>query len=163
MLGLAGGTVQAQTLGDLISSSTAAFYKFADPTDITIEVKVWGSVQYPGLYEVRQGTRLSTLLTLAGGPVGGSDSRMRRTYTIRVWRPQPNSGVYEAISETRMENEIAMLGDDSFSVFRAECLGSLLVSQGLKRFRLGCDLNDPGPMLGPCALVSKLAARAVLA
>ncbi len=38
---------------------------------------------------------------------------MRRTYTIRLLRPQPNSGVYQAISETRMENEIAMLSNDS--------------------------------------------------
>ena len=113
MIGLAGETVQAQTLGDLISSNAGAYYKFADPTDITIEVKVWGSVQYPGLYEVPQGTRLSTLLTLAGGPLGGSDSRTRRTYTIRHLRPQPNSGVYQAISESLMENEIVMLNDDS--------------------------------------------------
>ena len=111
MIGLAGGTVQAQTLNDL-RSNTAAYYRFADPTDITIEVKVWGSVQYPGFYEVPQGTRLSTLLTLAGGPQGERDSQMRRTYMIRLWRPQPNSGLYQTISETRMKNEIVMLSDD---------------------------------------------------
>ncbi len=112
MIGVAGGTVQAQTLGDL-RSNTAAYYKFADPTDITIDLKVWGAVGNPGLYEVRQGMRLSTLLSLTGGPQGAaSDTRTRRTLTIRLWRPQPNGGPYQAIFETQMEDEIVVLNDD---------------------------------------------------
>ncbi len=113
MIGVAGGTVQAQTLSDLMSN-TGAYYKFADPTDITIDLKVWGAVGNPGLYEVRQGMRLSTLLSLAGGPQGvASDTRTRRILTIRLWRrPQPNGGPYQAIFEVQMENEILVLNDD---------------------------------------------------
>ncbi len=112
MIGVAGGTVQAQTLDDLRSNS-AAYYRFADPTDITIDLKVWGAVSNPGLYEVRQGMRLSTLLSLAGGPQGVvGDPRTRRILTIRLWRPQPNGGPYQAIFETQMEDEILVLNDD---------------------------------------------------
>ena len=110
MIGVA--TVQAQTFSDLMSTS-GAYYRFADPTDITIDLKVWGAVSNPGLYEVRQGMRLSTLLSLAGGPQGvSSDTRTRRMLTIRVWRPQPNGGPYQAIFEIKMENEILVLNDD---------------------------------------------------
>ena len=112
MIGLAGGTVQAQTLDDL-RGNTAAYYRFADPTDITIDLKVWGAVGNPGLYEVRQGMRLSTLLSLTGGPQGvASDTRTRRILTIRLWRPQPNGGPHQAIFEIQMENEILVLNDD---------------------------------------------------
>ncbi len=112
MIGVAGGTVQAQTLDDL-RSNTAAYYKFADPTDITIDLKVWGAVGNPGLYEVRQGMRLSTLLSLTGGPQGvASNTRTRRILTIRLWRLQPNGGPYQAIFEIQMENEILVLNDD---------------------------------------------------
>ncbi len=113
MIGVAGGTVQAQTLDDL-RGNTGAYYKFADPTDITIDLKVWGAVGNPGLYEVRQGMRLSTLLSLTGGPQGvASDTRTRRILTIRLWRrPQPNGGPYQAIFEIQMENEILVLNDD---------------------------------------------------
>ena len=111
MIGVAGGTVQAQTLDDL-KGSTAAYYRFADPTDITVEVKVWGSLQYPGFYEVPQGTRLSTLVTLAGGPLAVRDAQSHRIFTIRLWRPQPNEGPHQTISETRMEDEILVLSED---------------------------------------------------
>ncbi len=110
MIGVA--TVQAQTLRDLIST-TGAYYKFADPTDITIDLKVWGAVSNPGLYEVRQGMRLSTLLSLAGGPQGAERTPLtRRTLTIRLWRPQPNGGPYQAIFEIQMQDEIVVLNDD---------------------------------------------------
>ncbi len=112
MIGVAGGTVQAQTLDDLRSTS-GAYYRFADPTDITIDLKVWGAVSNPGLYEVRQGMRLSTLLSLAGGPQGVErTTRTRRTLTIRLWRPQPNGGPYQAIFETQMQDEIVVPNDD---------------------------------------------------
>ena len=112
MIGIAGGTVQAQTLGD-ITSNIGAYYRFADPTDITIDLKVWGAVSNPGLYEVRQGMRLSTLLSLAGGPQGAERTTLtRRTLTIRLWRPQPNGGPYESIFETQMQDEIVVLNDD---------------------------------------------------
>ena len=112
MIGVSGGTVQAQTLDDLRNNS-GSYYRFADPTDITIDLKVWGAVGNPGLYEVRQGMRLSTLLSLTGGPQGAaSDTRTRRILTIRLWRPQPNGGPYQAIFEIQMQDEILVLNDD---------------------------------------------------
>ena len=131
MIGLAGGTVQAQTLDDL-RGSTAAYYRFANPDDIAIEVKVWGSLQYPGFYEVPQGTRLSTLLTLAGGPLAVRDAQTRQVLTIRLWRPQPNGEPHQTISETRMEDEIFALNEDPvlFS-------GDIVVADELVKQRFG--------------------------
>ncbi len=132
MIGLAGGTLQAQTLGDLISN-TGAYYKFADPTDITIDLKVWGAVGNPGLYEVRQGMRLSTLLSLTGGPKGvESNTRTKRILTIRLWRPQPNGGPYRAIFEIQMENEILVLNDDPVLLS-----GDVIVADELVKLRFG--------------------------
>ena len=112
MAGVAVEGISAQTLDDL-RANTGAYYRFADATDITIEVKVWGAVSNPGLYEVRQGLNLSTLLTLAGGPQApGRDPRTRSTLTIRLWRLQPNGGPYQAIFETQMQDEIVVLNDD---------------------------------------------------
>ena len=112
MAGVAVEGISAQTLDDL-RARAGAYYRFADATDITIEVKVWGVVSNPGLYEVRQGLNLSTLLTLAGGPqASGRDPRTRSTLTIRLWRLQPNGGPYQAIFETQMQGEIVVLNDD---------------------------------------------------
>lgn len=106
------GTAQAQSLESLMRGGSGAYYTFADPTDITIQVKVWGAVGSPGLYEVRQGMHLSTLLTLAGGPTTGiQDPRSRRTMTLRLWRPQQGAP-HQLLFETQMEDEIFVLDED---------------------------------------------------
>ena len=101
-----------QGLGDLTGSAPAAFYRHADAADIVVEVKVWGAVRHPGLYEVRQGIALSTLLTLAGGPDAATQTNATdRTFIVRLLRPQPEGG-YAMLAETRMENAVAMLDED---------------------------------------------------
>lgn len=106
------GPVAAQTLGDLTGGSSAAYYRHASDSDIIIEVKVWGAVTHPGLYEVRQGVTLSTLLTLAGGPAASVQSEdADRAFVVRLLRPRPGGG-YDVLTETRMENAVVMLGED---------------------------------------------------
>lgn len=102
----------AQSL-DIPERNSGAYYRYVDdPSDITIEVKVWGSVQNPGLYEVRQGLNLSTLLTLAGGPLAtGRGPRLKSTLTLRLSRLQP-SGQYVTIYETLMQDELLALDQD---------------------------------------------------
>ena len=147
-ISIAGGTGQAQTLDDL-RANVGAYYKFAEATDITIEVKVWGNLQYPGFYEVRQGTRLSTLVTLAGGPLVMRTSQTRRTYTIRLWRPQPNSGRHQVISETQMKDEILVLDDDPVLLS-----GDIVVVDELIRQRFGWrDVLSVATALGTIVLV----------
>ena len=49
-------------------SNIAAYYYYAEPGDLTMQVNVWGTVRYPGRYEVKNGTDLGQLLSYAGGP-----------------------------------------------------------------------------------------------
>ncbi len=120
---------QAQSLEEL-RGAAGAFYTFADPTDITIEVKVWGAVQNAGLYEVRQGLPLSTLLTLAGGPAASvRDTGTSSTLTVRLYRPQPE-GYPALFFEARMQNEILMLEQDPTLLH-----GDVLVVEEVRRQR----------------------------
>lgn len=68
---------------------SAAYYSYAEPDEVTIEVPVWGSVRNPGLYEIPTGTRLSELFSLAGGrlPAYSASVRIRRSRcALRVSR-----------------------------------------------------------------------------
>ena len=104
--------VSAQSL-DALRGSAGAFFSHAESSDITVTVKLWGPVQYPGLHEVRQGTPLSILLTLAGGPiaVGQREPQSTLTLTVRLLRPQPD-GTDAVVFEHQMENRIEPLPED---------------------------------------------------
>ncbi|GEM_PF-641814 len=68
---------------DRSSYNTASYYSYSEPGDITIQVNVWGTVRNPGLYEVPEGTRLSELFSLAGGPTL-NERRRNEVRNIRV-------------------------------------------------------------------------------
>ena len=100
---------QTQPLTDFERSrySPASYYRFAEPGELTIVASVWGNVRNPGLYEVPQGTRLGTLLSLAGGPtVGTRTRRQERTVTLKLSRPRGDAPP-ETIFHEEMENEIS--------------------------------------------------------
>lgn len=105
------GSLHAQSL-DMLQGGTGAFFTFAEPSDITIEVKVWGAVNSPGLYEIRQGLHLSTLFSLAGGPQNSvQDDRTNRTFTLRLYRSQGSSDPVLFL-EKQVENDILLLNED---------------------------------------------------
>lgn len=113
---LLGGSVlaaQAQSLSDFERSrfAPASYFNYAEPGDVTIVVNVWGTVRNPGLYEIPQGTRLSTLLSLAGGPiVQPRQRRQSRTVSVRLMREQ--AGQRGQIFEMVMVDEIFAAPDD---------------------------------------------------
>lgn len=89
--------------------SPAAYYDYGEPGDVTVIVSVWGTVRYPGLYEVPQGTSLTRLFSLAGGPQATVRLKQnRRWVNARLMRGRSQEMVYEAT----MENEILSLTDD---------------------------------------------------
>lgn len=103
--------LQAQSLEDL-KGEAGAFYTFADPSDITIEVKVWGAVSNPGLYEIRQGVHLSTLFSLAGGPRNSvQNASTSRSFSLRLYRSQ-GEGEPILLLEQYVEDGILLLNED---------------------------------------------------
>ena len=107
------GTADAQSISDFERSrySPAAYYNYAEPGDVTIMVNVWGTVRNPGLYEIPRDTRVSTLLSVAGGPiVSQRENRMDRTIQIRLFR---ESGTSRAtVFESTMANEVLAADED---------------------------------------------------
>ncbi|MDX1545708.1 MAG: SLBB domain-containing protein [Rhodothermales bacterium] len=133
LAGLVAAPVAAQTLGDLRGAgSNTAHYVFADPNDITLEVKVWGAVAHPGFYEVRQGLTLSTILSLAGGPQSTAQTTQTdRTFTIRLLRPRPDGG-FDTVTETVMDNAVEVLREDPVLL-----QGDIVVAEETVRQRFG--------------------------
>lgn len=87
--------------------SRAAFYRYDRQGDLSMVVRVWGTVRHPGLYEVPVGASLNTVLTLAGGPAYIERRRQdNRTISVRVIR---NGDVL--LSEV-VENDLFLRYDD---------------------------------------------------
>jgi hypothetical protein len=89
--------------------SPAAYYNYGEPGDITVMASVWGTVRFPGLYEVTKGTTLGTLFSLAGGPqINARERTDDRNVSIRLTR-----GVaQETVLEVQMENQVLSLKND---------------------------------------------------
>ena len=129
MAGLAPGLVDAQTIDDLRGGS---YYRFADVSDVTMEIKVWGAVANPGFYEVREGLNLSTVLSLAGGPQAPPASRSTASaYSVRLFRLQTGDR-YQLFTETLMENQLGMLNSDPVLM-----QGDMVITEAKTRQRFG--------------------------
>lgn len=95
------------------SAANAAVYRYAEPGQLTITVQAWGNLRLPGLYQIPQGSRLSTLVSLTGGPQFAQDRRMQdtRTITMRLFRrgegDQPT-----LLLEREWVNEASVLDQD---------------------------------------------------
>lgn len=50
------------------AQSNGAYYDYSDPEAVNIKVDVWGFVKYPGKYVIPVYSKLTDLLSLAGGP-----------------------------------------------------------------------------------------------
>ena len=111
--GTAGQAARAQVLDGVPQTSPyngAAFYRYQDSGEFTMRVQAWGSVRYPGLYEIGREARLSRLLSLSGGPML-TDRRTneRRRIYVRLVRPaQGNVPIFEQ----EMTGDIEWLRDD---------------------------------------------------
>ena len=83
--------------------STAAYFYHARPGVPTIQVSVWGTVPRPGVYEVREGTHIDRLMTLAGGaPIEARSENEEADITIRLFRGQ-QQGARELVYEAPLE------------------------------------------------------------
>ncbi|MEX2400202.1 MAG: hypothetical protein WD423_05480 [Rhodothermales bacterium] len=88
------------------NTRTYFFYQLT-PGAPTIHVEVLGSFQTPGLYEIEDGTGLSRLVALAGGPATASQLKETHTrYSLKVLRATPAGQlvVYEDSFERYLAN-----------------------------------------------------------
>jgi protein involved in polysaccharide export with SLBB domain len=140
-------------VADLIRSrySPAAYYNYGEPGDVTILVSVWGTVRNPGLYEVPSQTTLTTLFSLAGGPLATVRQKQnKRWINARLTRGRSQDIVFE----TTMENEILSLETDP-----ALQSGDVLTVETVER--AGVSWRDVFPVIAAVASVA-LAAERVL-
>ena len=78
------GPVHAQTL---TTSSGVAVFRYANPGQPTMDVRVWGAVRSPGVYQVERDTDLIDVLTLAGGPaIPAEDDQSVRNVEVQILR-----------------------------------------------------------------------------
>lgn len=111
LLAVASGVRAQDSDLDRSRLNTAAYYNYSDPGDVTIQVHVWGSMRFPGLYEVPRDTRLSELISLAGGPqVPERARRSVRNVQLQLYRLTDSSR--EVIMSLEMENQIVVSTTD---------------------------------------------------
>ena len=143
------GQVQAQVVDlDRSRLSQAAYYNYSEEGDITIKVHVWGAVRFPGLYEIPRGSKLSELVSLAGGPQFAERTRRSaRTVSMKLHRP---SGTDKpVVYDIEMENQIVVDGEDPIITDGDVLSFESVVKQGF-RWR---DLFPVVSMVGTIVLI----------
>lgn len=91
---------------DTKTNTGTYFYYYLTPGTPTIRVQVLGSFRTPGLYEIEDGTDLSRLVALAGGPAPASQIKDTRIdYSLSVVRP--TSGGQQIVYEDSFERYVA--------------------------------------------------------
>ena len=117
-----------------------ANYVFTKRGDLPIHVSVWGQARNPGRYEIPEGTNLSQLLSLAGGPgfdtrgfIMGIDARerQRRGHTsIRISRSGGDNT--EVVLESRIDD---LLKNSEFRNFKLSD-GDVIMIDMIQRFNI---------------------------
>lgn len=78
------GQISTGTFGqDILRPSSASYYYIAKPSELSMQVNIWGYVNNPGRYEVATSTDLLELLSYAGGPTADAlmdNVRITRSY-----------------------------------------------------------------------------------
>lgn len=100
LLGVLAPTLRAQGVTTI---SGVSVFRYAEPGMSTEDIRVWGAVRSPGIYQIEPTTDLLTLLTLAGGPlIAGEDDRTIREVDVRVIR-EPE-GVREIVLDLPLDD-----------------------------------------------------------
>lgn len=123
LMGVSVAHAQIPDLESLRGNLGGSYTRFAEPGDITIRVSMWGAIGNAGLFEITQGTHLSTLLTIAGGPpigrqggggaqylLGPGSGRIINEITIRVLRER-GGNQWETIFEQSMKDITTLTAD----------------------------------------------------
>lgn len=78
------GSAHAQAI---TTNSGVAVFRYANPGQPTMDIRVWGAVRSPGVYQVERDADLLDVLTLAGGPaIPSEDDRSVRSVNVEILR-----------------------------------------------------------------------------
>lgn len=151
LLFVAASTHAQNTDLDRSRLNTAAYYNYSDPGDVTIQVHVWGAMRFPGLYEIPRETRLSELISLAGGPqVPERARRSVRRVQLQLHRLADTSR--EVVMKLEMENQIVV--SDADPVLQS---GDVLSAESVVRQTF--SFRDLFPIISAAATVTLLIDR----
>ncbi len=80
--------ITGETDMDRSRMGQAAFYRYVESGDVVVDVNVWGTVRFPGHYELLQGATLKEAISLAGGPSDNTfdPTRVDRETTVQLVR-----------------------------------------------------------------------------
>lgn len=86
----AASQLSAQTVSafDFSRPSAAAYYNYTRTGDVSVIVNIWGTIRFPGRYELTKGSNLGDAVSLAGGPsdTGERPDEFDRVITVTLSR-----------------------------------------------------------------------------
>jgi hypothetical protein len=90
-------------------AAAAAFYKFTQPGDVPVTINMWGTIRFPGKYELKRGSNVGEAVSLAGGPQerGIDIGRIDRAITVTLSRERLDRReiVFQAELSSVLESE----------------------------------------------------------
>lgn len=103
LFGLLVVTLGSECYAQMVTSSPqVAVYRYAVPGRPTMDIRVWGGVRTPGVYQVELETDLLEVITYAGGPLVGVESD-REERDVYVQLVRGDSGGREVVVEDELE------------------------------------------------------------
>lgn len=106
----AAGQVLDPSVARVTSSyGVGSYYRYVGATEIGMRVQVWGALRAPGYYEIPQGTSLTRVLSLAGGPAFSRERERGERRTIRLQLFRPSADTMAVVFEQQMLNDVAQL------------------------------------------------------
>jgi len=100
------------TVLDYSRASNAAFFNYTRTGDVSVIVNIWGTIRFPGRYELTRGSNLGDAISLAGGPAdtGERPDEFDRIITVSLSR----KGI--AGREVIFQSELSQIVESSVSL-----------------------------------------------
>lgn len=149
LLGVLVFAVGSECYAQMVTTSPqVAVYRYAVPGRTTMDVRVWGAVRTPGVYQVELDTDLVEVISYAGGPLAGVESNVEER-DVYVQLARGTSDARDIVFDAKLED--LLTHDVAYPEPQDGDIVSLRV-ETRQRFRLR-DLAVFTSSLGTLALV----------
>ncbi|MGA7306509.1 MAG: hypothetical protein WBW88_16650 [Rhodothermales bacterium] len=112
-------SAQTASAFDFSRPSAAAYYNYTRTGDVSVVVNIWGTIRFPGRYELTKGSNLGDAVSLAGGPsdTGERPNEYDRVITVTLSRQGINGRevIFQSELSQIVESKVglpALLDDD---------------------------------------------------